>query len=508
MTSVSEPAPTRTGVPTPVLAPTTLGPVRGLRDADGVARFLGIPYGRPPIGPLRFAAPVPCEPWTEPLDATAYGPTAQRRPLGEVTIIPEPSVPGAGVLNLNVFTPRLPAGAETAPAGTVPTEGLPVLVWIHGGGYVAGSAASPWYDGAAFNRDGVIVVSVGYRLGVEGFLALPDAPDNRAVRDWIAALTWVRDNIAGFGGDPARVTIAGQSAGGGAVQTLLAAPAAADLFRSAISVSGAVMEPQDRATAELVARRFAERTGVPATAAALTPLTDDELLDLQAAIPVTGPLPDADGVPGMPLAPFADGEVIPVPVMDVLTDGSGPVGRVPLMLGFTAHEFNLAAPPGADEALDRAILGALGLDAPAQAAYAKALGVEDTGALRAQAVTDALFRAPGLRIAEGRAAHAAPTWLYEFRWESPVMGSAFHCLDLPFAFDLLAAPNVTAVAGERPPQALADAVHGAWVAFVRDGAPGPDWPAYSAEGRETRLWDETVTTPSDPLGAIRAVWLD
>ncbi|MFF3332942.1 carboxylesterase family protein [Streptomyces sp. NPDC002888] len=193
-------------------ATTAHGPVRGERRADGSLRFLGIPYARPPVGELRFAAPLPPEPWTEPLDATAYGPTAQRRPITEITTVPEPTVPGEGVLNLNVFTPD-----------TAPETLLPVLVWIQGGGYVAGSAASPWYDGSAFNRDGVVVVSVGYRLGIEGFLHLDGAPDNRGVLDWIAALEWVRDNIAGFGGDPDKVTIAGQSAGGGAVLTLLAA---------------------------------------------------------------------------------------------------------------------------------------------------------------------------------------------------------------------------------------------------------------------------------------------
>jgi para-nitrobenzyl esterase len=159
------------------LVTTACVPVRGARRPDGSLRFLGIPYARPPVGALRFAAPMPPEVWTEPLDVSAYGPTAQRHLVTEVTTIPEPTIPGEGILNLNVFTP-----------GTDPEVPLPVLVWIHGSGYVAGSAASPWYDRSAFNRDGVVLVSLGYRLGIEGFLHLDDAPDNRGVLDWIAAL--------------------------------------------------------------------------------------------------------------------------------------------------------------------------------------------------------------------------------------------------------------------------------------------------------------------------------
>ncbi|MFF8278428.1 carboxylesterase family protein [Streptomyces lateritius] len=210
---------------------------------------------------------------------------------------------GAGVLNLNVFTPV---------TGTV--AGLPVLVWIHGGGYVAGSAASPWYDGSSFNRDGVVLVSLGYRLGVEGFLHLENAPDNRGVRDWIAALEWVRDNISRFGGDPAKVAVAGQSAGGGAVQTLLAAQG---LFCGALSVSGAVMRPDGPEVGRAVARLFTARTGVPATAAALRGLGDDELHGLQDRMSTPGP--DREGLPPLlSLAPFADGELIPEPVLDAL----------------------------------------------------------------------------------------------------------------------------------------------------------------------------------------------
>ncbi|MYT73500.1 MULTISPECIES: carboxylesterase family protein [unclassified Streptomyces] len=467
---------------------TSAGPVRGERRAHG-ARFLGIPYAQPPVGPLRFAAPVPAEPWTDVRDATAYGPTAQRRQLFDVTTIPEPSIPGEGILNLNVFTPD-----------TAPGAGHPVLVWIHGGGFLAGSAASPWYDGDSFNRDGIVVVSIGYRLGIEGFLHLPDAPDNRGVRDWIAALEWVQQNIASFGGDPRKVTIAGQSAGGGAVQTLLATPAARGLFRAAISASGAVMRPQSREAAEAVTRRLAEHTGSAVTAAALENLSDAELLALQ----------DASSSPGTPLAlaPFADGRLIPEPVPDALTTGDAGAD-IPVMLGFTAHEFNAAPQPDATAESLRAVLAALGLDEAGIRAFLETYGGGEPGVLQSQAMTDSLFRAPGLALAEARARRGRPTWLYEFRLRSTApgfTGLAHHCTDLPFAFDLLHAEGVTAALGDRPPQHLADAVHAAWTAFIRDLDPGTDWPPYTASLRETRIWDTTPHTDADPLHRVRAIW--
>ncbi|MEU1118034.1 MULTISPECIES: carboxylesterase family protein [unclassified Streptomyces] len=433
---------------------TTHGPVRGEHQPYGT-RFLGIPYAAPPVGALRFAEPRPPTPWSEPLDATAYGPTAQRQGFGEDATIPEPSIPGDGTLNLNVFTPAADASAA-----------LPVLVWIHGGGYVAGSAASPWYDGAAFCRDGVVLVSIGYRLGIEGFLHLADAPDNRGVRDWIAALEWVRDNIAAFGGDPAKVTVAGQSAGGGAVQTLLAVPAAHGLFRGALALSGAMMHPQDRWAGHAVADLFTRRTGVPATAAALRDRPDQELLALQDA--VTAPGPDRADLPGLLLAPFADGDLLPRPACTELTRG-GTAADVPLLLGFTRHEFH---PAGGPE------------------------------------LTDRVFRRPNLVLAEALAARDCPVWLYEFRWPSPVPGDteglAFHCLDLPFAFDLLDADGVTAAAGHAPPQALADAMHGAYAAFVRDLDPGEDWPRYTPKRRAVRIWDAEPVVADDPLRELRA----
>ncbi|MEV0485256.1 carboxylesterase family protein [Streptomyces sp. NPDC050508] len=471
-------------MPEPVLAVTSQGPVLGTWQ-HATARFLGIPYAEAPVGELRFAAPVPTEPWTEPLDATRYGPTAQRRPfiLDGPTTIPEPSIPGDAVLNLNVFTPDPNPGAR-----------LPVLVWIHGGGYVAGSAASPWYDGSAFARDGIVLVSIGYRLGIEGFLHLDDAPDNRAVLDWIAALTWVRDNIDAFGGDPGKVSVAGQSAGGGAAQTLMATPSAHGLFRAAISQSGAIKSPQHRRDALADSARLTARTGVPALASALRDLTGDELLALQDALAT----PEA----GLTLAPFADGELIPVPVPDAFADGSA--APVPLLLGFTQREFY--PPPGTTPtppligAVD-AMLAGHGLGPDAVTMYTALQDRTDPALRMGQALTDVIFRGPSLALVESRAHHELPTWLYHFTW-----GSAGHCMEIPFAFDLLDAERVTAATGPHPPQSLADAMHGAWVAFIRDLDPGPGWPRYTNKRRTTMTWDAVPEALDDPLSAERRIW--
>jgi para-nitrobenzyl esterase len=247
--------------PTPtgehVVVETPSGAVRGVW-RTGSAAFLGIPFAEPPVRELRFGAPVPRSPWSGVRDAVGYAPTPQRKALMEITTIPEPSIPGEDVLTLNVFTPRpRPSNADERP--------LPVLVYVHGGGYVAGSPASPWYDGGAFNRDGVVTVTVSYRLGFDGFGWLPDAPANRGVLDWLLALEWARDSIGAFGGDPGRVTVAGQSAGGGAVMTLLTMPRARGLFSGAASISGVPtdipLETGRRTTAVIAERLGSRRPG-------------------------------------------------------------------------------------------------------------------------------------------------------------------------------------------------------------------------------------------------------
>ncbi|GIT79567.1 carboxylic ester hydrolase [Leifsonia sp. LS1] len=479
--------------PTPPVVPTASGRVAGVW-RHGSAAFLGIPFAEAPVGDLRFAAPVPHAPWDGVRDASAYGPTPQRVALAEVTAIPEPSIPGDSTLNVNVFTP--------APGDTAAK--LPVLVYIHGGGFVAGSPASPWYDGRAFNRDGVVTVSVSYRLGFDGFGWIEDAPANRAVLDWLLALEWVRDNVARFGGDPDAVTIAGQSAGGGAVLTLLGVPRAAGLFHRAISISGAAggLAVDE---AETLGRRVAELGGVEPTRAGLSTLDEQTILGLQAR--ATAP----DGADGDPLAgigqlisggltwsPVIDGDLLPQPVVDALRDGAG--ADKSLLLGATDQEFTGALTPFREQLATvpaAALLSSFGVPEATIGAYSAAHPDADTADLVGQFVTDTLFRAPALAVALARGQADAPTWLYRFAWRSGANGTASHCLDVPFWFDGLDLERVEDLAGANPPQSLADDVHGAAVSFIRTGEPG--WAPVTSAVRTAHVFD----TPShDEAGAF------
>ena len=495
---------------------TSSGSVRGAW-RDGSAAFLGIPFAAPPVGDLRFAAPVAPEPWSGVRDATAHAPTPQRRPFAPVTTIPEPSISGDETLTVDVFTPRpsrpsgVPGPHHDGASGPV-DRGLPVLVWIHGGGFTAGSPASPWYDGAAFNRDGVVTVTVSYRLGVDGFGLIPGAPANRAVLDWVAALEWVQENVQEFGGDPTQVTIAGQSAGGGAVLTLIATPRARGLFHRAIAVSPA-LQGIDRADAERLVARLADAGGIPATRVGFASLTEDALLDLQESVcqvPERSSVPDpgaravrqlADArTAGRDLGPVVDGELVPLPVLEALRTGTA--STVPLLIGTTANEFTSildARAADVDQLGAERALRALGLTGSLARAYAHRFPGRPASWVVGQLVTEVVFRIPAVRTAKVHSRRApGRTWLYDFRWVSPVDGGArgaFHCADLPFAWDHLDAEGVGRVLGDEPPASLAAEIHGAWVAFVRGESPG--WAPYRAPGRVTRVFDTESRTVED-----------
>ncbi len=462
-------------------AMTRYGAVSG-EESGGVTRFLGIPYAASPTGALRFAAPQPPEPWRGVRACTAFGPTPPKPeyPPPFDTILPEPAIPGDDWLSLNVWTPGLDASA-------------PVLVWIHGGAFVNGNSAVPMYDGHAFARDGVVLVTINYRLGVDGFAVLPDAPApaNRGLLDQVAALEWVRDNIAAFGGDPARVTIFGESAGGMSVTTLLGMPRARGLFGGVIAQSGAAQAAADPQDAALVTGELGRALGTEATAASLAALDLETLITAQAAVRdamAAAPDPARFGATivatSMAFLPVVDGDVLPLHPLAALRSGAG--AEVPLLTGTNAEEFRLFFVPTGTAATVTGetlpvFLGLLGIPAATAAVYQANRPDASAGDVLCALVTDSFFRNPAFAAARARAEAGgpAPTYLYEFAWRSPVLGiGAAHAVEIPFVFDNLAVPDAAAAIGDAPPAALAAEMHAAWIRFASTGDPG--WPAFDA----------------------------
>jgi len=477
---------------------TRQGAVRGRTTPDGVTAFLGVPYAAPPFGALRFREPAPPAPWSGVRDATAYGPTAPHAPYAPPfdALIPESSVPGDACLNLNVWTPAPEPGA-----------GLPVLVWLHGGAFTNGSGSASGYDGSAFARDGVVCVTVNYRLGSDGFLRLPGRPDNRGLLDQIAALRWVRENIAAFGGDAERVTVFGESAGAMSIGALLTSDAARGLFRRAILQSGACHHFLRPASATLVAARLAEKLGIEPTAESFAAVPLQELLSAQAELRAevnADPDPARWGEAALNMMPFE-------PVLPGLTL-PGPERGVELLIGSNREEYRLFLVPtrrlhALSEARLRGLATAYGLD-PDEAlpVYRDARPSASPGELLDAVATDWFYRVPALRLAES----VPGSYLYEFAWRSPAFDGtlgACHALELPFVFDRLGDPSYAPLLGAGPPQALADAVHGAWVAFATTGDPG--WEPYDRTSRTTMVFGgptAEAATESDPRGRERALW--
>jgi para-nitrobenzyl esterase len=481
-----------------VVVETAAGAVRGCWRTHSAA-FLGIPYAEPPFGERRFGAPAARAAWTGVRDALVYAPTPQRKALAEITTIPEPSIPGEDILSLNVFTPQPHPAAEPRP----------VMVYIHGGGYVAGSPASPWYDGAAFNRDGIVTVSVAYRLGFEGFGWLPDAPANRGILDLLLALAWVRDNIAAFGGDPAHVTIAGQSAGGGLVMTLLTMQKSRGLFIRAASISGVPsdipLDVSQQTTAEL-----AQRLGIAADRAGFAGVAETELIKAQGGGFASLEEPTADDLIAimramdgrLRIGPVVDGDLHARTVEDGLRAGAG--ADVPLLVGSTRQEFGAMAHANRHLFEDRDVaelLEQVGLDPSGAHRFADALPDDHPADVVGQYVSDLTFRRRVVSWLDLRRG-TAPTWGYDFAWRSAASGVAEHCLDVPFVFDLLEDADVTRVAGPHAPQALADRVHGAYTSFVRDGDPG--WPPYG-DSRSVMVFDTASRVVSGGYQSARAL---
>jgi para-nitrobenzyl esterase len=430
-----------------------------------------------------------------------YGPTVPKPPYPKPydELIPEPVIAGEDCLSLNVWTPD-PGRA-----------GLPVMVWIHGGAFVNGSAAVPLYAGDRFARDGVVCVTINYRLGCEGFLVLDGASPNRGLLDQIAALEWVQENIAAFGGDPGNVTIFGESAGAMSVTTLLAMPRAAGLFRRAIPQSGAGHHALPAETASLVTAELARRLGVAPTWEDFAAVPAGRLVAAQEQLSADiAAQPD----PGrwreiaanmMAFEPVVDGQILPARPIDGIAAGHG--RGVDLLVGTNRDEHRLfLIPTGVADATNDTIVqmtgGALGLGAPGLASYTAA--APSAGDALAAMLTDWFFRIPAIRLAE---THQGPSYMYEFDWASPAFGGrlgACHALEIGFVFDTLDAEQGEALYGSSPPAELAAVMHRAWVDFARSGQPG--WDAYTPATRATMTFALTSTLNHDPRPQQRTAW--
>ena len=409
--------------------------------------------------------------------------------------------PGDDYLTLDIWAP--------AAAG----EGRPVMVFVHGGGFIVGSKDAPVQDGTAFARDGVVLVAINYRLGIDGFLPIPGVPTNLGLRDMIAALAWVRDRIAGFGGDPGNVTVFGESAGAMAIADLIASPLAKGLFRRAIVQSGHGAMTRDIPVARRLVAKLARLLGVSPTRDGFSSVGTEAALDAveKVGLPTTRlDLRGADGrepVFGISrFIPVHGDDVLPEPPLEALKGGAG--AEVDLLIGTNAEEMNLyLVPSGLRDKVGRLLAWlALRRSQPRAWAVLKAYGMgrgKRPGVVLTEAMSDFVFRWPARRFAEE---HRGRTHVYEFDWGSTAFGGtlgAAHAVEIPFVFDTLAcATGPQGLLGEAAPQELADRVHATWVRFATDGTL--DWPEFTREARHVKrlAGDVVVEEPAMPAAAF------
>jgi para-nitrobenzyl esterase len=484
----------------PKSAPETIveissGKIRGVM-LDKVHAFKGIPYGASTEGARRFMPPASVQPWTGIKDTVDWGPEA---PQGPHTEIPEvaATIPKTGIsedcLHLNVWTTGL-------------TGKRPVMVWLHGGGFTSGSGSYTMYDGANMaRRQDVVALTLNHRVNSFGFLYLADAggsayanTGNAGMLDIVAALEWVRDNIAKFGGDPANVTIFGQSGGGGNVSTLLAMPGAQGLFHRAIVQSGSNVRGISRADAVKAAKTLMDKVGAK-TVEDLQKVPMDQLVSATLA------------TPALRLGPVVDGQVLPGDPFDPTAPALA--GDIPLLIGSAEFEVNFF-PNSKFDPLDDAALHA----AFKQATRANDADVDKLIAVYrkgrpgfsnldlSQVIGSDNFRAGVIIEAERKAAQKAPVYMYYFRWRSPVHDGqlkAFHTLDIPFAMgNVDEAKTMTGTGEDR--YALQDKMNGAWAAFARTGNPNHkglvNWPTFDTNQRATMIFDNQCQVMNDPYG--------
>ncbi len=471
----------------------------------GILSFKGIPFAVPPVGDLRWQPPTPAPAWSGERDATTFGPSAMQRSNPGMDLIGIPSErTDEDCLYLNIWTPGLDGSR-------------PVMVWIHGGGNTVGSGSQPRINGEHLaGRGDVVVVTFNYRLGAFGFLHAPElgASGNEALLDQIAALTWVRSEIAAFGGDAANITVFGQSAGGFDIAKLMGMSQAKNCFDRIIPLSGSITPSVPRNEAEATTAHFAQQFG---GIEKLRDVPAEDILDYQVAL---SQRPDNRARFG----PIEDGVVCRDDGVEAIEKGTYTRG-MPLLIGNTLNEATLFTTMGGaldgldDEGLIRMARGIFKTQAEHAVDVYRTAREKRGEAVTPLAIwtaiaTDRMFRMPAIRTAEFHSAHTADTWMYLFDYPSPALegklGSC-HSLDIPFVWGTCDVDNMKRFCGEGPAvDQLSKRMMDLYLAFARYGAPLidslPDWPAYDPGKRSTMHLGETCWVEEAPMDAERELW--
>ena len=489
-----------------LIVKTEQGLVRGAL-TENVFVWKGIRYAKAPVGALRFSAPQQPDNWTGVKDATAFGLVATQMRRGLVGKTPQ----GEDCLSLNIWSP----GADG--------KKRPVMFWIHGGGFIGGAGSSDLYDGTQMVQKGdVVLVTINYRLGPLGFLYFNDLPggkgnfdNNLGIRDQVAALKWVKQNIAAFGGDPNAVTIFGESAGGISVETLMALPEAKGLFKKAIVESGPAGDVWSPATATRFTKLFLNELRVPTDS--LAKLRTIPVDSFNSAMVRLFKIIKADPTLPKTMAPTVDGSYLPVDLLTAIKNGTS--GNVDLLIGTNHDEATLFAlkrlqMAPVTEAQLKPYMVRFKTDEQKRLIEAYKNYPSRNGIL--ELITDGIFTMPSVNFAELQSAHA-PTYMYRFDWTSQPLKwvglRSCHGLELPFVFGTFKTSlgkKVLLLSNHKKIFRISAEMQQAWINFAKTGNPNynssADWKPYNASARNTLIFDKKNYTCTDPKCDQRKAW--
>lgn len=474
---------------------TNYGKVQGEFLGD-VYVFRGIPYAKPPVGTLRFKAPEKCDKWEGIYDATKFASIAPQTPSDVMNFLGNQiTTMNEDCLYLNIWSPA-PDNKRRA-----------VMVWIHGGAFVAGSGSSPWYDGRNFAKNGdVVVVTLNYRLGVFGFLHLNELNEhyptsgNNGILDQIAAIEWVKENIHHFGGDPERITVFGESAGAMSIGAMLGIPKARGLFQQVILQSGAAHHTISSKKGTEVTKQFLNLLNIDEdNIDKLQQLSMDDLLQAQSQLPM------------MSLVPVVDGKVIPEHPLTAITKGS--TKNLKMIIGTNKDEYNLFSVfdplwKNASEDMKKIIFEKSFQDKWEQIQEEFIKDKPLTLDLYNELMSLQIFVNPAYTLADLHVKQDAPVWVYRFDWETPVLGGllkATHALEIPFVWNNLENTEILTGTGENR-QIVAKHMHKEWIHFAKYGEPSSEWPKYELIKREVMSFSIEKKVLKDPYKNVREKW--